>query len=176
MAQMHHRSSRTPQLPGLLSGGAENPSFARYLCSPIIIVLEKPSTPCQKCVLAGLVLLSLFYRIPLWEAYCTNWNSLVGSIILLLQGSQPIINTSTHTVHMALVGYFIVFSFVTKPGQTLEFLLWGTIVPLNFLVGYYCSIVASTPQPMAYASTLFDTFSYREKIHIFTRDVWGCQW
>ena len=54
---------------------------------------------------------------------------------------------------MALVGYFIVFSFVTKPGQTLEFLLWGTIVPLNFLVGYHCSIVASTPQPMAYAST-----------------------
>ena len=31
---------------------------------------------------------------------------------------------------MALVGYFIVFSFVTKPGQTLEFLLWGTIVLL----------------------------------------------
>ena len=58
-----------------------------------------------------------------------------------------------HTVHMALVRYFIVFSFVTKPGQTLEFLLWGTIVPLNFLVGYHCSIVASTPQPTAYAST-----------------------
>ena len=58
-----------------------------------------------------------------------------------------------HTVHMALVRYFIVFSFVTKPGQTLEFLLWGTIVPLNFLVGYHCSIVASTPQPMVYAST-----------------------
>ena len=56
---------------------------------------------------------------------------------------------------MALVGYFIVFSFVTKPGQTLEFLLWGTIVPLNFLAGYHCSIVASrpTPQPMAYAFT-----------------------
>ena len=63
------------------------------------------------------------------------------------------LNKRTHTVHMALVGYFIVFSFVTKPGQTLEFLLWGTIVPLNFLVGYHCSIVASTPQPMAYAST-----------------------
>ena len=65
-------------------------------------------------------------------------------------------HTHTHalyTVHMALVGYFIVFSFVTKPGQTLEFLLWGTIVPLNSLVGYHCSIVASTPQPMAYAST-----------------------
>ena len=63
-------------------------------------------------------------------------------------------HTYTHnTVHMALVGYFIVFSFVTKPGQTLEFLLWGTIVPLNFLVGYYCSIVASTPQPTVYAST-----------------------
>ena len=30
---------------------------------------------------------------------------------------------NTHTVHMALMGYFIVFSFVTKPGQTLEFLL-----------------------------------------------------
>ena len=58
-----------------------------------------------------------------------------------------------HTVHMALVGYFIVFSFVTKPGQTLEFFLWGTIVPLNFLAGYYCCIVASTPQPMAYAFT-----------------------
>ena len=55
---------------------------------------------------------------------------------------------------MALVGYFIVFSFVTKPGQTLEFLLWGTIVPLNSLVGYHCSIVASTPQPTAYASTM----------------------
>ena len=63
-------------------------------------------------------------------------------------------HTLTHTVHMALVGYFIVFSFVTKPGQTLEFLLWGTIVPLNSLVGYHCSIVASTPQPMAYASTV----------------------
>ena len=63
--------------------------------------------------------------------------------------------TCTHTVHMALVGYFIVFSFVTKPGQTLEFLLWGTIVPLNFLAGYYCSIVASTPQPMAYAFTTY---------------------
>ena len=37
---------------------------------------------------------------------------------------------------------------------TLEFLLWGTIVPLNFLAGYYCSIVASTPQPTVYASTL----------------------
>ena len=58
------------------------------------------------------------------------------------------------TVHMALVGYLIVFSFVTKCGQTIEFLLWGTIVPLNFLVGYHCSIVASTPQPMAYAFTL----------------------
>ena len=53
-------------------------------------------------------------------------------------------HTHTHTVHMALMGYFIVFSFVTKTGQTLEFLLWGTIVPLNFLAGYYCSIVAST--------------------------------
>ena len=61
-------------------------------------------------------------------------------------------HTHTHTVHMALMGYFIVFSFVTKPGQTLEFLLWGTIVPLNFLAGYYCSIVASTPQPTVYAS------------------------
>ena len=59
---------------------------------------------------------------------------------------------ATHTVHMALVGYFIVFSFVTKPSQTLEFLLWGTIVPLNSLVGYHCSIVASTPQPTVYAS------------------------
>ena len=49
-------------------------------------------------------------------------------------------------VHMALVGYLIVFSIVTKCGQTIEFLLWGTIVPLNFLVGYHCSIVASTPQ------------------------------
>ena len=65
---------------------------------------------------------------------------------------QPHI-TAHYTVHMALVGYFIVFSFVTKPGQTLEFLLWGTIVPLNFLVRYHCSIVASTPQPMAYAFT-----------------------
>ena len=46
---------------------------------------------------------------------------------------------------MALVGYLIVFSFVTKCGQTIEFPLWGTIVPLNFLVAYYCSIVASTP-------------------------------
>ena len=38
--------------------------------------------------------------------------------------------TRTHTVHMALVGYLIVFSIVTKCGQTIEFLLWGTIVPL----------------------------------------------
>ena len=60
----------------------------------------------------------------------------------------------THTVHMALVGYLIVF-IVTKCGQTIEFLLWGTIVPFNFLVGYHCSIVASTPQPMAYAFTRF---------------------
>ena len=66
---------------------------------------------------------------------------------------QPMAYAFTHTVHMALVGYFIVFSFVTKPGQTLEFLFWGTIVPLNFLAGYYCSIVASTPQPTVYAST-----------------------
>ena len=65
----------------------------------------------------------------------------------------PCPNANTHTVHMALMGYFIVFSFVTKPGQTLEFLLWGTIVPLNFLAGYYCSIVASTPQPTVYAFT-----------------------
>ena len=65
----------------------------------------------------------------------------------------PAPHTHHYTVHMALVGYLIVFSFVTKPGQTLEFLLWGTIVPLNFLAGYHCSIVASTPQPMAYAST-----------------------
>ena len=64
----------------------------------------------------------------------------------------------SHThVHMALAGYFIVFSFVTKPGQTLEFLLWGTIVPLNFLAGYYCSIVASTPQPTVYAFKLVNT-------------------
>ena len=62
-------------------------------------------------------------------------------------------HTPIYTVHMALMGYFIVFSFVTKPGQTLEFLLWGTIVPLNFLAGYYCSIVASTPQPTVYAFT-----------------------
>ena len=53
--------------------------------------------------------------------------------------------THTHTLHTALVGYLIVFSFVTKCGQTIEFPLWGTIVPLNFLVGYHCSIVASTP-------------------------------
>ena len=55
------------------------------------------------------------------------------------------LNKLTHTLHMALVGYLIVFSFVTKCGQTIEFLLWGTIVPLNFLVGYHCSIAASTP-------------------------------
>ena len=46
---------------------------------------------------------------------------------------------------------------MTKPGQTLEFLLWGTIVPLNFLVGYHCSIVASTPQPTVYASNRVNT-------------------
>ena len=65
-------------------------------------------------------------------------------------------HTHTHvTVHMALVGYLIVFSIMAKCGQTIEFLLWGTIVLLNFLVGYHCSIVASTPQPtcMAYAFT-----------------------
>ena len=61
--------------------------------------------------------------------------------------------THTHALHMALMGNMIVFCFVTKCGQTIEFLLWGTIVPLNFLVGYHCSIVASTPQPMAYAFT-----------------------
>ena len=49
--------------------------------------------------------------------------------------------TCTHTVHMALVGYLIVFSIATKCGQTIAFILWGTIVPLNFLVGYHCSIV-----------------------------------
>ena len=87
-------------------------------------------------------------------------NSLVGYHCSIVASTpQPTVYASlhtrvgTHTVHMALVGYFIVFSFVTKPGQTLEFLLWGTIVPLNSLVGYHCSIVASTPQPMAYAST-----------------------
>ena len=51
----------------------------------------------------------------------------------------------TPTLHMTLVGYLIVFSFVTKCGQTIEFPLWGTTVPFNFLVGYHCSIVASTP-------------------------------
>ena len=61
---------------------------------------------------------------------------------------------------MALMGYFIVFSFVTKPGQTLEFLLWGTIVPLNFLAGYYCSIVTSTPQPTVYAFTHTHTHTH----------------
>ena len=40
-----------------------------------------------------------------------------------------------HILHMALVGYLIVFSFVTKCGQTIEFPLWGTIVPLNFPCG-----------------------------------------
>ena len=83
-------------------------------------------------------------------------NFLVGyycSIVASTPQPMAYAFTHTHTVHMALVGYFIVFSFVTKPGQTLEFLLWGTIVPLNSLVGYHCSIVASTPQPMAYAST-----------------------
>ena len=64
------------------------------------------------------------------------------------------LNKRTHTLHMALVGYLIVFSIVTKCGQTIEFLLWGTIVPL-----FYCSIVASTPQPMAYAFTL-SCFTY----------------
>ena len=78
--------------------------------------------------------------------------------------------THIHTVHMALVGYFIVFSFVTKPGQTLEFLLWGTIVPLNFLVGYHCSIVASTPQPMAYASTHIYIYIY---IHTLLKTIKG---
>ena len=73
----------------------------------------------------------------------------------------------THTVHMALVGYFIVFSFVTKPGQTLEFLLWGTIVPLNFLAGYYCSIVASTPQPTVYAFTHTHTHT------LYIWHLWG---
>ena len=73
----------------------------------------------------------------------------------------PGLNTYTHihhTVHMALVGYLIVFCFVTKCGQTIEFLLWGTIVPLNFLVRYHCSIVASNPQPMAYAFTYTHTY------------------
>ena len=85
----------------------------------------------------------------------------VGYITIIILHVQPHFKvlytafyyTYTITVHMTLVGYFIVFSFVTKPCQTLEFLLWGTIVPLNFLVGYHCSIIASTPQPMAYAST-----------------------
>ena len=57
-----------------------------------------------------------------------------------------------NTVHMALMGYFIVFSlWPNRPN--LEFLLRGTIVPLNFFAGYYCSIVASTPQPTVYAFT-----------------------
>ena len=69
---------------------------------------------------------------------------------------------------MALVGYFIVFSFVTKPGQTLEFLLWGTIVPLNFLAGYYCSIVASTPQPTVYAFTPTHTLYLYIRVYTYT--------
>ena len=51
---------------------------------------------------------------------------------------------------MALVGYLIVFSFVTKCGQTIEFPLWGTIVPLNFLVGYHCSIEFPCGVPLFY--------------------------
>ena len=87
-----------------------------------------------------------------WGPYCSFCYK---SPVWMPKQTHTHTHTHTHTVHMALVGYFIVFSFVTKPGQTLEFLLWGTIVPLNFLAGYHCSIVASTPQPMAYASTMF---------------------
>ena len=50
-------------------------------------------------------------------------------------------HTHTHTVHMALVGYLIVFSFVTKCGQTIEFLLWGTNCSIEFPCGvplFYC--------------------------------------
>ena len=46
----------------------------------------------------------------------------------------------------------LLFCDQTRPNLRIS--LVGTIVPLNFLVGYYCSIVASTPQPMAYASTM----------------------
>ena len=98
----------------------------------------------------------LFYKVGSTDSFCSPWKCSHGNYLYwgkkdLVYPPPPPAHTHTHTVHMALMGYFIVFSFVTKPGQTLEFLLWGTIVPLNFLAGYYCSIVASTPQPTVYA-------------------------
>ena len=72
---------------------------------------------------------------------------------------------------MALVGYLIVFSIVTKCGQTIEFLLWGTIVPLNFLVGYHCSIVASTPQYPTTYGVRVHTHPHRVSLMLNTQNV-----
>ena len=83
----------------------------------------------------------------------------VSNIIAWSPRSSKEINTYmyTHTWHMALVGYLIVFSIVTKCGQTLEFLLWGTIVPLNFLVGYHCSIEFPCGVPLFHWISLWGT-------------------
>ena len=57
------------------------------------------------------------------------------------------------TVHMALVGYFIVFSFVTKPGQTFEF-------PCGVLLFYCCKypttygVRVHTPTPTKLSQSL----------------------
>ena len=93
-----------------------------------------------------------------------------GTIVLLLQVPHNLRCTRSH----GTCGVLDCLPFVTKCGQTIEFLLWGTIVPLNFLVGYHCSIVASTQQPMAYAHThtYVNTFNCFPLFgHSFFRDV-----
>ena len=79
--------------------------------------------------------------------------------ILVKQGLHPAY-VHPHRPRGKKVGYLIVFSIVTKRGQTIEFLLWGTIVPLNFLVGYHCSIVASTKYPTTYGVRVHSDAQY----------------
>ena len=85
-------------------------------------------------------------------------------MVMATGAMNPLIpHTHTHTALYTwhLWGTSLSSLLWPKPCQTLEFLLWGTIVPLNFLAGYYCSIVASTPQPMAYAFTNTHTHTPR---------------
>ena len=65
------------------------------------------------------------------------------------------VNTHTHIVHCTHGTYGVLHCllFCDQTRPNLRISLVGYIVPLNFLAGYYCSIVASTQQPTVYAFT-----------------------
>ena len=60
--------------------------------------------------------------------------------VLILHHKQTHTHTPTHLTH----GTYGVLDCLLFCGQSIEFPLWGTIVPLNFLVGYHCSIPVHT--------------------------------